>query len=96
MSRTSEIRSRHKQMLVSFKRNKIWNDKHSHPSPTEMDVAQLDRAYLLSLLDEIKAEISDWYKYDFENPDATEFMDSGQCADRIKAILNKDSGVGDG
>ena len=44
---------------------------------------------LKAKLDEIKAEIVGWYKYDFENPDATEFMDSGQCADRIKAILER-------
>ena len=44
---------------------------------------------LKALLDEIKAEIVVWYKYDYSNLQATEFMDAGQCADRIKEILEK-------
>jgi len=31
-----------------------------------------------------------WWKYSFDNPEATEYMDSADCADELKALLPKE------
>ena len=60
------------------------------------DVVLQQEKEIVELKTTIKAirELPDkWRKYSFDNPEATEYMDSDDCADELEALLpEKDDG----